>query len=643
MGPLQHLLAPIKIRNLELANRCVMPPMGSGLGNSGGEVSDANLAYIKRQAQTGQGLIVTEIMGVHATGTVGLAIYDDRFLPGLKKMADIIHDAGGKVACQLHHAGQESPRQLQNGTAIGPSGIPSRVYGAPAKEMTKEEIEMIVASFGKAAIRAREAGFDAVEIHGAHGYLLTQFLSGLTNQRTDQYGGDFKNRARFLIEVTEEVRKSVGDDFPILFRISAEEFIKNGYTIEDVQTILPDLVEAGVDAFHASIGTHGSPGSPTQAPAEYEPGWNVERAKKFKDVVDVPIIAVGRFSDPTLADEVIAKGDADMVAFGRQQLADPDFLNKAREGRIEDIRKCLSCNQGCIERLMMDANASVRCAINPETGQELIYPAEPAEVSRTVWVIGSGPGGLTAAYEAARLGHQVTLFEKEERTGGQINYASLAPFKEDYGAWISWLTAQIEKKGVEIRTGTTVTEEMLEEGEPEAVILATGGEMIVPPISGLDEPIVCDALQVLSGKVAAGKNVLVIGGGLIGMETADYLAAQGSKITVIEMLQKSPVLKFTAHGYQLHKRLRQAECRFLFNTEVESIQGDTVSTICDGKKGSISSFDQIVVAVGMKPRDELKKALQERGNRHYIVGDVRQVRRIIEATEEGARAAWEIN
>jgi len=325
---------------MELKNRCVIPPMGTNLGNRDGTVSEKNLAYIKRRADSGVGLIISEIVGVHPTGCVGLGIYDDRFIPGLAQLVDAIHAGGSKVALQLHHAGREAPYQLKKGTAIGPSAAASFIYGIPPKEMSLDDIRMIVRAFGDAAVRAQAAGADAVEIHAAHGYLLTQFLSAHANQRKDEYGGSFRERARFVFEVIAEVRKRVGNDYPILVRISAEEFIKHGYQVEDVVSILPDLVAAGTDAIHASVGTHGSPGGITSAPAEYEAGWNVWRAQKIKEAVDIPVIAVGRFTDPRAADEVIAKGAADLVAFGEAPPLAPDHFHsdaaRARCAVVQD-------------------------------------------------------------------------------------------------------------------------------------------------------------------------------------------------------------------------------------------------------------------------------------------------------------------
>ena len=644
MNLVSSLFSPIKIKSLALVNRAVMPPMGTNLGNPDGTVSEANLAYIKRRARGGAGLIITEIASVHPSGSAipnELGAYDDRFIPGLKKIADAVHAAGNKVALQLHHAGRESLYLLQEKKAIAPSAIRSLVFGLTPREITREEIQEMIAAFGVAARRGMEAGFDAVEVHGAHGYLITQFLSVLSNKRDDEYGGSLSNRSRFMIEVLQEIRKTVGPDFPISLRLSVEECIKDGYTFEDVRPILPNLVKAGADILHASLGTHGSPGGITSAPFEYQPGFNVWRAKKLKEAVGLPVIAVGRFTDPSLANEVIARGEADLVAFGRQYLADPDFLTKAREGRPEDIRKCIACNQGCIERLIL-GEGKIRCAINPETGQEIIYPQGPAAVRRNVWVVGSGPGGLTAAYEAARLGHKVTLFEKEEETGGQLRFSSKAPFKDQYGVWASWLIAQIKKMGVIVRTGTEVTESLISEGNPEVVILASGGEQIKPDIPGIDLPFVSNAWQVLGGAVPPGKHSVVIGGGLIGMETADYLCQKGTQVTLVEVLKRSPVLKITSHGYMLHTRLKEVGCQLLFNTAVKKIEESSVTVLTGGTEESLSPVDQVIIAVGLKPNDKLKEILQTKKIRHFIIGDALQPRRIIEATEEGARAAWNL-
>lgn len=644
MSELEALFEPITIRNVELPNRAVLPPMGTALSDPDGTVNDALLGYMRRMSSSGAGLLISEVTAVHPSGSVvprEVGAWDDQFIPGLKRLAETMRSNGSKAAMQLHHAGRESFYLLRKGRAIGPSAIPSLVFGRPPKEMSLEEIQMIVEAFGSAAARAQTAGFDAVEIHAAHGYLLTQFLSAISNQRQDQYGGSFANRARFLIEVVRSVRKSVGDDFPVLIRISAEEYIKNGYSVDDLLTILPEIVAAGVDVIHASIGTHGSPAGITSAPIQFESGFNVWRAEKIRTAAEVKVIAVGRFTDPRKANQVIASGKADLVAFGRQHLCDPDFLTKARENRYNDIRICIACNQGCIEREMFEGK-SVRCAINPETGQELLYPKAPRGASRSVWIIGAGPAGLTAAFEAKRLGHEVTLFEKEPQAGGNILYACKAPHKSVYLDWIKWLTRQVQESGIVIKTGVTVTEQMLQEGKPQAVILAIGGEKIIPPIAGVELPQVCDAWQVLGETVAPGRRALVVGGGLIGMETACFLAERKCEVTLIEQLADSPVAKIFAHGYSLHSFLKQNGASLRFGCTLKSIEKDAVTIVSNDREERLVGFDQVVLAVGMKPRNGLKKHLEHSGIRHVVVGDALSVRRIMEAVEEGAKAAWEL-
>ena len=652
MKTLEHLLSPIRVGTMELSNRLVMPPMGTALGNKDGTVSEANLAYLKRRAESGAGLIITEITEVHPLGSASpncLGVWEDRFIPGLRKLADIGHTQGAKIAMQLHHTGRENYLLLRKKKAIGPSAIPSHVFGflGPPREMTLEEIEETIASFGAAAIRAREAGFDAVELHAAHGYLLMQFLSALSNQRTDRYGGDFRARARFAIECLQEVRRQLGPQFPISIRISGEECIRGGYTIEEMLTVVPDFVAAGADMINVSFGTHGSPemnnDTPNpSAPVEFGPGFKAYLARKVKSVVNVPVVSVGRYTDPSFMDAVIARGDADLIAAARQHLADPDFLKNALEGHPEDTLECLACNQGCIERLTLE-QLPIRCAINPQTGQELLRPDGPATTPQKVWVVGGGPGGLTAALEASRLGHRVTLFEREREPGGQLLYAEKAPHKSVYGRYIRTLAAKCRKCGVVFQTGVDVTGSMIDEGRPDVVVLATGADKAACPAEGIGSSVVCDAWQILEGVAAPGTHVVIIGGGLVGMETADFLREKGIQdIILVEMLGASPVLALSAHGYMLHKRLREGGIRILFGTTVTRIEEGSVTVSVNGEERRLSPVDQVILAVGVTPRTELKDLLQDKGIRHFIVGDALAPRRIIEATTEGAKAAWEI-
>jgi NADPH-dependent 2,4-dienoyl-CoA reductase/sulfur reductase-like enzyme len=326
----------------------------------------------------------------------------------------------------------------------------------------------------------------------------------------------------------------------------------------------------------------------------------------------------------------------------RQHLADPDFLKNAVDGHPEDTLECLACNQGCIERLSLE-QLPIRCAINPQTGQELLYPEKAAVAGRNVWVVGGGPGGLTAAFEAARLGHKVTLFEKEKETGGQVRYAAKGPHKEVYGRFVKTLAAKCLKKGVDFKLGVDVTEAMIDKGKPDVVILAVGADKSACPVEGVSRSIVCDAWQILDGEVKPEDHVVVIGGGLVGMETADFLREKGIKdITLVEMLASSPVLAISAHGYMVHKRLRADGVKLMFDTTVKLIEEGSVVVTQGGEDRKLKPVNQVIIAVGVTPRNILKEMLRKKGIRHFIIGDAMAPRRIIEATTDGAKAAWDI-
>ena len=373
----EKLFSPITINGMTLKNRTVMPAMGTGYGNADSTVSDRLVAYLARRARGGVGLIISEVCAVLPRGKgfgKEIGAWSDDFIPGLAKLADAVHRAGAKVALQLHHAGRETFEMAAGGMPEAPSAIPSAVLNQPCEAMSLERIAAVTDAFARAAVRAKKAGLDAVEIHGAHGYLLTQFLSPFSNQRTDAYGGSEENRMRFVLEVVAAARRAVGPDFPVLIRVSADELIRGGYDLEFMKRLAPRLAAAGADAVHASVGVYSTPGNLSIASMDTEPGFNIFRARALREVSNVPVIAVGRIADPEMAENAIARGDADLVSFGRQLLADPDFVNKVRADDLDDVRWCVACNQGCIERLMFEMK-SATCTFNPECGRE--YRGEP--------------------------------------------------------------------------------------------------------------------------------------------------------------------------------------------------------------------------------------------------------------------------
>jgi 2,4-dienoyl-CoA reductase-like NADH-dependent reductase (Old Yellow Enzyme family) len=426
---LVNLFSPFSIHNMKLKNRTVMPPMGTSYGNKDSTVSERLIAYLERRAEGGVGLIITEVCAVDPRGRGfgrEIGVWDDSFIPGLADLAKAIHRHQAKIAVQLHHAGRETMSAVIGAKPEAPSEVPSVLLNQPTEAMSLERIGEIINAFAMGAYRAREAGFDAVEVHGAHGYLLHQFLSPFSNKRTDEYGGSEENRARLLLEVIRAARKKVGADFPILVRLSSDECIKSGYTLDYTKWLAPLLVEAGASALHVSVGVFTTPGMLTIATSDTPEGFNLFRAREIKERVSVPIIGVGRVIDPRMADEAIGRGDADLISMGRQLLADPDVLIKAQKGEWDDVRWCLGCNQGCIERLSYEFK-STTCTINPECGKENENIYKESDTRKKVWVVGGGPAGLSAALAAAKRGHKVSLFERGPLLGGQLVSASKPP------------------------------------------------------------------------------------------------------------------------------------------------------------------------------------------------------------------------
>ena len=638
-----HLFAPITINGMTLKNRAVMPPMGTGYGNSDSTVSDRLVAYLTRRAQGGTGLIITEVCAVNPRGKGfpnEIGAWNDAFIPGLARIPEALHRYGAKATLQLHHAGRETFEAATGAIPEAPSAIPSVILGQPCEAMPLERIIQVIEAFARAAGRAKAAGFDAVELHGAHGYLLNQFLSPFSNQRDDQYGGSDENRMRFVLEITAAVRKVVGKDFPLWIRVSADELVRGGYDLAFMQKFAPKMVAAGVDAIHCSVGVYSTPGNLAIASMDTDPGFNLFRARALKSVVNVPIIGVGRINNPELADQAIARGDADLISFGRQHLTDPDFINKARDGAFEDIRWCTACNQGCIERLSFEMK-SATCSFNPECGREYKGQAPKADPPRRLYVIGAGPAGLSAAMAAAARGQKVEIFEKEENPGGQLLSASRPPHKAVFMDWVTWSLRQLKKSSTPVHCQHMVSKEEIKQHMPDAVILACGAYPVTTPIPGLDSKIVVDARDVLTGKVALVGPVVILGAGYVGMETADYLLTKGIAVTVLEMQPFPPVGKLTAHGYWLHKRIKDAGGRLIFGAQVLGID-DGVVRYRQGDTERVESAAMIVTAMGAKSENSLEDVLKDLTIPYRIVGDAKSPRRILEAIHEGHRAGEEL-
>jgi len=641
----KKVLEPIQIGQIEVRNRFIMPSMVTNYANSDGSINERIKAYHQTRAKGGVGLITVEAAYVHQSGKGfrnQVGIYKDELIPGLKSLTEAVHSYGAKISIQLYHAGRQTTSKVTGMSVVAPSPIPCPVKQEMPKELSIDEIKELVEAFGQAARRAKEAGFDAIEIHGAHGYLLNQFLSPYSNKRTDEYGGNFKNRMRFPLEVIRRVRDEVGDNFPIVYRMSAEEYVAGGLTIEDTKAIARKMVEVGIDALHISGGVYESSAMIIQ-PAAIPQGCFVENAAAIKDAIngEVPVIVAGRIKNPIMAEQIIQEGKADLVAMGRALLADSELPKKVSEGKVEEIRKCIGCNQGCIDRLFQDLD--IACLANALTGYETEFDLEaPAEKKKKVLVIGGGPGGLEAARVAALRGHKVVLYEKEAELGGQLKIASVPPYKDEINDLSTYLINQVKKSGVVIETSKEADIEKIREIRPDLVIVATGIEPIIPRITGVDQEKVVTAHEVLKGFVSVGQKVVVIGGGLVGCETAEFLAEQGKQVTVVEMLDDIAVDVGALTRALLLERMAEKKIMILTKSKAQEITAEGVIIEKEGGKKEVIYVDTVVLAVGSKPKNDLLKLLEEEGISAFAIGDCVKPRKIIDTIHEGFRRAYSL-
>lgn len=642
-----HLFAPGKIRECVLRNRIVMPPMATNLGSAFGEVTPELLRYYERRAQGGVGLIIVENAQVDMfqgrSLVAQIAVDSDKFLPGLRALAEVIHAGGARAFLQIQHGGRQCTPSTTDGLQpVAPSPVPCKFLQVTPRALTQEEIRELVEKFARAALRAKVAGFDGVEVHAAHGYLLNEFLSPYTNKRDDEYGGSLENRLRFLLEILGRIRELVGEDFVVGVRLSVEEFVPGGLTLAESQEIARKLEAHGVDYISVSCGIYESVSTIIE-PMNFPEGWRANLARGIKEVVSCPVIAVGVIRHPEVAERILAAGDADFVAIGRGLIADPDWVKKVAEGREKEVNYCISCNVGCIGELF--ANGKVRCAVNPWAGRELYFDerAKAPEKKRVV-VVGGGPGGMTAALVAARRGHEVHLFEKEEELGGQLRFAASAPHKDKLLWFVEYLKVSLEKSGVSVYLESEVTPEDVLALAPQAVIVATGGVPVVPGFSGLDPSFACTAWDVLRGKVhLEGKEVTVIGGGVVGCETALFLAEQGNRVTIVEMLPHLAADAEVITRIELLKALNAANIRIMTSTRCIDVQGRNVVYLCDADpKTSELHPEYIVFALGTRPQRELFDALSQKVQNLFLVGDAREPRKIYHAVYEGALAAVQV-
>lgn len=483
----KNLLAPFTLKGVEIRNRLVVPAMGTNLGNEDGSVSQRLIDYYKARAKGGFGLIVVEGVAINSTGMCipnEGHFWDDSSIEGMSKLAGVIHKEGAKTILQIHHAGRQThPGIIGGQQPIAPSRIACPVDNALPREIPTEEVYQIIEEFGDAAFRAKKAGFDGVDIHGAHGYLVAQFMSGHANKRIDEFGGTFEGRMKFPLEIIKNIRAKCGDDFIIGFRLSYDEKIPGGRTLEETLVVSHLLEEAGVDLLDVSIMTYAST-EYMSANGALPNGYNQFATEKIKKSVNIPVIAVGRIT-PAMADDMVRTGKTDFIAVGRGSLADPELPNKISEGRMDEISPCISCTQSCLGYILSD-KVYVSCLVNPVTGHEGEYDFSRVSNPKKVLVAGGGPAGLMAAKTAALRGHQVILCECSDVFGGQFRLAAVPPTKHDIAGAIRYYVTMCKKYNVDLRLNTAVDEALIQEIAPDAIVLATGSVPSCPPIKGID-------------------------------------------------------------------------------------------------------------------------------------------------------------
>jgi len=652
----RKLLEPGRIGTLQLKNHIVMPPMGTGYADENGYVTERLKDYYEERAKGGVGLLIVELTCVDTLVGKGfthqLAIDDDKHIPGLRELARVIKRHGAKAAIQIQHMGLEANPQLSKYQAVGPSAIRMRSDQNP-RELSIDEIADTVNLFVRTAERAREAGFDAVEVHGAGGYLINQFLSSAWNRRQDDYGGEIRNRARFLLDIIRGIRQTLGSHFPVWPRINAiEESLDGGITLEEGQQVARMAQEAGADAVSvmASSTIGGYFSNPLTVP--YEPGLLVPFAEAIKKVVTVPVIIAGRIG-PELGEEALQAGKADYIAIGRGLYVDPELPHKVASGTTDDIMPCVSC-MFCIERVIFD-DKPLMCTMNPAIGREAEYRLTNAAKQKRVLVVGAGPAGMEAAIVAAARGHDVFLYEEAARLGGQLNLMALPPTsKQDKIEPLTrYFINRVNKLGITVKLNTAVTPEAVEKLRPDVVIVATGSKVVTPQIPGVKRGNVVTDEDVLTGKVEVGQEVIIIclrrqkewcnpGCQLVAEDIAEVLAAKGSKVTMMKEGMKIGAKLMPVARRAFLDRLAQKGVTMLNGVHCEEItaEGVVISTE-DGGRRTVEA-DTIVIAASVEPKNQLAEELKTRVPEVYVIGDCVSPRSIGDAIADGFQAGYAV-
>jgi 2,4-dienoyl-CoA reductase-like NADH-dependent reductase (Old Yellow Enzyme family)/thioredoxin reductase len=641
----EYLFRPGKIGCMEVKNRIIKSPLSLSFATRQGDVTQKIISHYREVARGGAGLVTVEVTYVTERGAqvsaCHMGLYDDEFIMGHAFIAEAIHAHGARAAIQLGHAGRQKIL-LTKPPIVAPSRVPyepSLVAGGPIpQELTTEEVRALTRDFASAARRARTAGYDMIELHGAAGYLITQFISRVTNKRTDMYGGSLRSRMRFPLETVTAVREAIGPDMPLSVQICATDYEEGGIGLEESIEFCKEMEKAGVDVIHVSGGTHAT--MTRVIPTMYQPyGLHVDAAEAVKKAVKVPVIGHGGIPNPMYAEEILRAGKADFISFGRPLLTDPYMPRKAQEGRVEDIRPCIRCLDGCLTR-----GIGTRCSVNPAQGMEDEYgddvyrrEALLGSIKRKVAVIGGGAAGMEAARVAALRGHSVTLYEKRA-LGGVFFEDNVPDFKRDLRAFMHYLIAQMGKLGVKV-VKREATRGVIEKGGFDAIVVATGAHLITPPVPGVGKQLVADIFDVYHEKgKGVGEKVVVIGDGMNGCEVALYLAQLGRKVTVTGF--RGSMVEVASEGGRF---LRPVLLNLLKNLGVSIRIGLVLIEITDRSavfvdrvaRNHVFEADTVVLATGMSPERKLAEELERGAIPVYRAGDCVEPRRMYEAVHSG--------
>ena len=635
--PFEKLFQPIQIGRMTIKNRVMMPAMATRSGTSDHFVTEHLISHYARRAQGGAGLIVVEATCVDdpvgLAGPYQLCIDGDQYVPGLNRLARDVQSHGAKIAIELHHAGPKSHFAGGSAQLVAPCalGLPEKPHIIP-RELDKEGIKVIVKKFWQGAMRAREAGFDAVELLLAHGYLLNRFLSPHTNKRQDEYGGSLEGRAKIVSEIIEAIKDEAGEDFPILCKIPGDDYVDEGINLEESIKICRLLKDLGVGALTISGGGYSEARFTHIGPMSYSQGWQVHLAETIRRNVHIPIVAIGKIKRPEFAEGILAEGKADMVAMGRALLADPDLVLKAQSDELDSIIPCISCNH-CLDRIV-DEGRTIRCSVNPLVGREHDTRVMKAGRPKKVVVVGGGPAGMQVAIQAASRGHEVTILEKSDKLGGQLKLACIPRGKEEISSFVNYLAKEIERKGVKVQLGVKATPRSVEEMSPEVVVVATGALPLIPSIPGVGLDHVVSAWDALMDPERVKENVVVIGGGLVGCEVACFLSVRGKKVTVIEQMESVGLDMGSSARRLALQELNENGVRILTKCLVKAINKNGVELDETSEMREIAA-DTIILAVGATSDREFLKAMESARTEVYAIGDCISPRRIVHAISHG--------